>query len=106
MKPLPEGYYRYPVIAWVISDDVSHGERNEQNIMFENGIIPEVDGELIVVEGACDRKPIKANVIPAFPNCFKIFREDENGELKLLCYEVNGIFTNYTLNQHMQKVTE
>lgn len=103
MKSLPDGYFREPVVAWVISHE--NTERNTITVMFENGIIPCIEGEgdVISIEGTFDYTPLEVIIIPALPNCFKIFRERPDGFLKPFCYEINGVFTDSQLNELMRE---
>ena len=99
MKPLPEGYYREPIVAWVISTN-SNG--NETTVKLEAGIVPSIDGiHAVIVENFYGCSTANTAIIPALPNSFKIFTENPDGEIAPFCYEIDGVFTVPWFNKRM-----
>jgi hypothetical protein len=50
-----------------------------------------------------DNQRTEVSVIPALKDTFLIEQELKDGSLAKLCFEINGIFTDYAFNNLMQK---
>jgi hypothetical protein len=101
ISKLPEGYYRVPIVAWMVGREKFMGARSGAQVI-QNFADP------VFADGCLNAHNIlqKQNdifCIPALPNTFQIMYvganiEEERG------YEICGVFTNSELNPEIKEI--
>ena len=109
LKPLPDGYWRKSVVAWVVAVRDGHkylrdGRTKVPRIVVDTQPLYVVTNDYECTDVDYDREPRpQVTIIPAIPGTFTIMMDDDVGSIEF-CYEINGVFTDYEFNEKMRGV--